>query len=250
MRRTFSFCSALLLTTIGVRAFAQGNAPPKWADTISSEIEQAQIAADTPRLAAAVALATRASTAYPNDGLILHYQGYGIYRQGIIGLSTGADVVPLFEQAKALLERSLNTHPLAETHMLLSMIDGRLIASDPSRGMELGLASQMATREALKLGPMNPRVWLLRGEGSFFTPAEYGGGLPAAEEQLKRAIDLFAKDSPKPGEPSWGKAEAYVWLGQVYEKQGDKAKAAESYRTAVELSPKYSYARMLLGALK
>jgi DNA-binding NtrC family response regulator len=47
------------------------------------------------------------------------------------------------------------------------------------------------------------------------------------EEQLKRAIEFSAKDAPKPGEPSWGKPEAYVWLGQVYEKQGNKTKAAE-----------------------
>ena len=41
------------------------------------------------------------------------------------------------------------------------------------------------------------------------------------------------------------KAEAYAWLGQVYEKKGDKAKAAELYKTAIELAPKYGYARIV-----
>jgi tetratricopeptide (TPR) repeat protein len=156
----------------------------------------------------------------------------------------------MFEQAQAILERSLKTRPLPETHMLLSSIAGQLIAKNPSRAMELGIASSASTSAALAIAPTNPRVWLLRGQGAIFTPPEFGGGLSVAEGYLKRAIEFFAKDAPKPGTPSWGKAEAYAWLGQVYEKQGNKTKAAEQYKTATDLAPTYSYARMLAAALK
>ena len=228
---------------------AQGNAPAKWADTISAEIEKAQIASDSAALAAAVALASRVAIAYPTDGLILHYQGYALYRQALLQQQS-QDASPTLERARETLSKSLNTRVLPETHILLSAIDGQLIGRNPSRAMELGMQSQASTTSALRSGPANPRVWLVRGQGAIFTPSEYGGGLDVAEEYLKRSVELFSSDSPKPGEPAWGKAEAFVWLGQVYEKKGDKAKAAEMYRKAVEVSPNYRWAQSLAAALK
>jgi tetratricopeptide (TPR) repeat protein len=228
---------------------AQGTAPVKWADTISAEIEKAQIAGDSAALAAAVVLASRVAIAYPTDGLILHYQGYALYRQALIEQQR-QDASPTFERAREILSKSLNTRILPETHILLSAIDGQLIGRNPARAMELGMQSQAATTSALRSGPANPRVWLVRGQGAIFTPSEYGGGLDLAEEYLKRSIELFSSDSPKPGEPAWGKAEAFVWLGQVYERKGDKTKAAEMYKKAVEVSPSYRWAQSLAAALK
>jgi tetratricopeptide (TPR) repeat protein len=230
-------------------AAQQGNAPPKWADTIAAEVEKAQFANDSARLAAAVALASRVAIAYPNDGLILHYQGYALYRQALFVQQT-QDATPIFERARDVLTKSLNSRILPETHSLLSAVDGQLIGRNPSRAMELGMQSQGSTNAAIRSGAANPRVWLIRGQGAMFTPSEYGGGLDVAEEYLKRSVELFASDSPKPGEPSWGKAEAYAWLGQVYEKKGDKAKAAEMYKKALDASPNYRYAQVLAASLK
>jgi len=36
----------------------------------------------------------------------------------------------------------------------------------------------------------------------------------------------------------------------VYEKKGDKAKAAEMYKKAIDVSPNYRYAQSLAAALK
>ena len=229
---------------------AQGNvAPPKWADTVAAEIEKAQFANDSARYAAAVALASRVAIAYPNDGLILHYQGYALYRQALFVQQT-QDATPIFERARDILTKSLNSRILPETHGLLSAIDGQLIGRNPARAMELGMQSQGSTNAAIRSGPANPRVWLIRGQGAIFTPSEYGGGLDIAEDYLKRSVELFASDSPKPGEPAWGKAEALAWLGQVYEKKGDKTKAAEMYKKAIEVSPNYRYAQALAAGLK
>src|SRR5262249_41401415 len=80
--------STALATLYAPSCVAQSNAaapaPAKWPDTTSAEIEKAQIANDSAGLAAAVALASRVAIAYPNDGLILHYQGYALYRQGLM----------------------------------------------------------------------------------------------------------------------------------------------------------------------
>ena len=233
---------------VACQAAAQ-NAPPKWADTISTEIENAQITGDSVKLAAAIALASRVAIAYPRDALILHYQGYALYRHGLF-VARSHDASPIFEQAYEALAKSIAIKPIPESHMLMSSIDGQLISRNPTRAMELGMQSQSSINAAVMAGPKNPRVWLLRGQGAIFTPPEYGGGLDVAEEYLKRSIDLFAADAPKPGEPAWGKAEAFAWLGQVYEKKGDKANAGEMYKKALDVSPTYAYAKYLAAALK
>ena len=247
---TFPLLAAVLAIVGCGHAQAQ-SAPPKWADTISTEIEKAVRSGDLAKVQAARALAERVATAYPDDGLILHYEGFALYEEAGIrqGRSDG-DPNPVLERARDLLDRSLKNHPLPETHALLSSIDGQLIARDPSRAMELGMAAQSSMGAAVSLGPKNPRVWLLRGISTMFTPAEYGGGLKPAEEQIQHAIELFATDKPNPGEPSWGRAEAYIWLGQLYEKLNDKPKAEAAYKSALQIAPDYRWATMLLAALK
>src|SRR5262245_87270 len=248
MIRTRHYLAATLF--LGALTAQAQTAPAKWADTISHEIDQAAISGDPAKLAAARALAERVATAFPDDGLILHYQAFALYREAMLMVGKGGDASAQLQRALTILEKSLKRRPLAEAHVLMSSIDGQLIARDPSRGMELGMASQASTTAAMSLAPTNPRVWLVRGQGAIFTPPEYGGGLKPAEEQLKRAIELFAKDAPKPGEPSWGKAEAHAWLGQVYAQMGDKAKAAEEYKAALAIAPDYAFAKSLVAALK
>ena len=197
------------------------------------------------------ALAERVATAFPNDGLILHYEAFALYREGSQMLGTGGgSPTPIFQRAQAIFEKSLKLRPLAETHALMSSIDGQLIQVDPSRGMELGMASSASTNAALSMAPNNPRVWMIRGISAIYTPAEYGGGIKIAQEQLQHAVELFDKDAPKPGEPAWGKAEVHVWLGQVYEKMNDKAKAAAEYQAALAVAPGYSWAKGLLAGLR
>src|SRR5215470_16754648 len=109
--------SSVLTALTALPVSAQGNAPPKWADTIAAEIEKAQLANDSARLASAVALASRVAIAYPNDGLILHYQGYALYRQALFVAQT-QDATPIFERAHDILSKSLNSRILPETHSL------------------------------------------------------------------------------------------------------------------------------------
>jgi tetratricopeptide (TPR) repeat protein len=250
MSRLTLFLAAVAVAGQSATMAAQ-NAPAKWADTISSEIEKANQSGDPAKLQAARALAERVATAYPGDGLIAHYLGFALYREaGAMTGEGGGNPTKLLERAQAVLEKSLTSHPLAETHAIISSMDGQLIAADPSRAMELGMASAASMETALRMGPKNPRVWLIRGISALFTPPEYGGGAAAAQSQLEHAVELFATDAPKPGEPAWGAAEVHVWLAQAYEKTNDKKRAAAEYRAALAIAPNYLWAQRSLAALK
>jgi tetratricopeptide (TPR) repeat protein len=245
----------LLLTactlTIPFTAFAQQpvlTGASKWADSAAREIDAAADAGDTTRLRNAKTLLDRALVAFPNDALLLHYKGYELHREAALqdGLGHRAAVEPLLDQARTVLEQSLALKPMPETHALLSSVIGRSIAFHPIKAMFLGPESGSQMSDALALGPDNPRVWLLRGIGAIFTPSQFGGGVETAEKHLKRAAVLFETDHPVPPAPSWGRAEVYAWLGQIYQKQNKPADAVTAYNRALEIDPGSHWVRFVL----
>ena len=254
-------CASAPATTVSTPAPATSVAPPiqsvsgpvltgaaKWADSAGRLIDQATFAGNLQGLRNAGALIDEALAAYPNDALLLQYRGYELYREaGLLGTNplTAKAELPLVGQVAAagrikLLE-SLAAQPLAETHALLAMTMGRMIGLDQIYSPTLGPLIPKEMRAAMEMGPNNPRVWLLRGIQSFYTKPEYGGGDSAAEAQLNKAIELFATDNPVPPAPSWGKAEAYVWLGQVLQKQNRIAEARAAYNNALLVQHDYPW---------
>jgi tetratricopeptide (TPR) repeat protein len=241
-------CSALAISSA---AFAQAPAligAGKWADSAAREIDAATSAGDLTRLRSTRTLLDRALVAFPNDALLLHYKGYELHREASLqeGIGHPSDVEPLLDQARTVLEQSLAVKPMPETHALLSSVLGRLIGFHPIKAMFLGPQSGSQMTDALALAPNNPRVWLLRGIGAMFTPSQFGGGLTAAEQHLKKAAELFEADHPVPPAPSWGRAETYAWLGQIYQKQNKPDDAVTAYNKALELDPKFNWVRNVL----
>ena len=225
----------------------------KWADSAAHQIDRAYIAGDLGGLQAARTVLDRALIAFPNDPLLLHYQGYELYREANLleGLSRPAEAGPLLEKARGIFEKSISLKPMPETHALLASVLGQMIGADQSLGMTLGPLSGQEMQAALAAGAENPRVWLLRGISSIFTPAEYGGGISIAETQLNKAIELFATDHPVSPAPSWGRAEASAWLGQVLQKENKPADAVAAYNKALALEPNFMWVKMdLLPSVK
>ena len=217
----------------------------RWADSAAREIDAASRVGDIERLRRTQTMLDQAIIAFPGDPLLLHYQGYALFR--IAGILQGRpaaaapDLPLVLETARTKLEQSLAARPMAETHALLASVLGQLIGATPSTGPTYGPRVPTEMTAATTMGPSNPRVWLLKGIQSIYTPAQYGGGLAIAEGELKRAIQLFVTDAPTSPEPSWGKAEAYVWLGQALQKQNRIAEARTAYQQALALQPDYPW---------
>ena len=249
---------ALLLTLLAAapaRAQAPDPARDRWADSARREIEAAVPAGDRARLGAARVLVERALAAFPDDPLLLHYAGYALWRESALLLGAGDQrgARALLEQADALLARSEKRLALPETFALRASVAGQLIGTsrNPIDGMRLGPRSgALMDRAAEGDGARNPRVWLLKGMGALYTPAMFGGGLDRAAAHLQRALELFPADRPAPPAPAWGRADAYVYLGQVEAKRGDRDAARAAYRQALALQPDHAWVKhVLLPAL-
>ncbi|HVB04302.1 MAG TPA: hypothetical protein VNE41_11350 [Chitinophagaceae bacterium] len=104
----------------------------------------------------------------------------------------------------------------SEVLCLKSMVASARIKVDPmTRGMQYGMQSGQDLQKAETLDPANPRVYLLEGEGKFYTPAAYGGGKAAAKPLLQEAVDKYGSFKPKSDiDPRWGEAQATQLLAQ------------------------------------
>lgn len=177
----------------------------------------------------------------PNDAVMLHYRGFVLYRKASYLVTTGRDTKAakaMFEEAEQALARSAASLKWPETAALQSAVVGQLIGIGGAlAGMRLGGKATRLGDEALAAGPDNPRVWMLRGVSDLFRPKIFGGSPEKAEASLKRALTLFATDTPVAPAPWWGHAETYAWLGQVYVKQGRVEEAKAAYAKALELQP-------------
>ena len=72
--------------------------------------------------------------------------------------------------------------------------------------MELGMASQALDERGARCRPdESARLAAARPGRDLYAAGIRRRAVDVAEEHLKRSIELFAKDAPKPGEPAWGK---------------------------------------------
>lgn len=253
MRKHRPLLVVLLLTLLATSvpatvAGAQRFTARQWAETVRGSIDAATRAGSIPQLQESRALVAAALSAHPDDALLRHYEGFVRYRMITVGSASldASTTAALLDEARVALEASIARRPLAESYLLLSEVYGRQIAADPARGRNLGRAMALARARAMAVGATNPRVYLLAGIAAFYADRSAGGGLDAAEQLLHAAVELFERDRAAPPEPAWGRAEAYAWLGQVYERTARRPAAKEVYARALALEPDNSWVRDVL----
>lgn len=156
------------------------------------------------------------------------------------------------EEGLNYLEKALKKDPSkGEFHALYASFLGIKINLKPEEAMFLGMEIERYFALALDKSPENPRVNLLRGVSLFYTPEMFGGGAKNALKFLEKAVSLFEKEKiENPLLPSWGKDEAYTFLGITYGKLGETEKAILALKKAIEINPNFGYARIQLEALE
>ncbi|MBC8401771.1 MAG: tetratricopeptide repeat protein [Candidatus Marinimicrobia bacterium] len=125
----------------------------------------------------------------------------------------------------------------AEAYGLLSSLYGTKIGLIPWTGFWYGPKAGRSIGKALSLEPDNPRLHMIQGISTYFTPEQWGGGKEKAKVSFQKAIELYKNDNPEPILPDWGKSDVHAWLGQVELSLGDSAQAIIQYERALEIDP-------------
>lgn len=246
MRLNRVLASALLGTAMASALAAQAPDPLTLAESVRGEIRVGWLSSDRTRVEAALKTADRATVLYPKDALLHHYLGYAVYRH------LQLQPPPLDEPRRALLVRGLEAlaaanrlTPMAESHILRWSLMAQTITDAGSAMGVLG-PMQEELAKAMRLGKDNPRVWLVNGAGTFFTPEMWGGGAQASLEQLKKAEALYAGDRPGKAMPDWGRAETHAWLGIVHQRLGHAEESRRAYQEALRLEPGFLWVKDVL----
>jgi tetratricopeptide (TPR) repeat protein len=192
----------------------------------------------------------RVLTVTPNDPLLLYYRSLALYRTASLytGQKKNDEAKRALDEADMLLEQAAAKSPTADALALRSSVIGMMIglSGNPLSGMTLGPKSTGLLDRAKELEPKNPRVWLVSGMSNMFTPKMFGGGTDKAEQDLRKALTLFETDQPVAPAPSWGRADAYIWLGQALQKNDKPDEARTAYQKALELQPKNGWVLYVL----
>lgn len=260
VRRCCSNVITALVLSIGLLATPQpvsAQARPltgaaRWADTVQRALDVAMIAGDINAIRAAKALAERAMLAFPDDAMLLHYQGTALWREAQLRNAAGQEdeAKVLFERAIAALQRSAAGKQLPETLAIIASSYGSLAGGGMAAGIRYGPRANEAEGLARSLGPQNPRVLLVTGISAYYKPAAFGGGKERARTSVTQAIAAFAREQVDAPLPSWGHAEAYAWLGRFEAAEGNRDAARRAYERALALAPQYTWvSRVLLPAL-
>ncbi len=95
----------------------------------------------------------------------------------------------------------------SEIYVLKNMISGLYIRMNPMvNGQKYGPIAAEQLEKALALDPENPRAYMQKGIGLFFTPAQWGGDKVQGKLLMEKADAKFATFKPAtPIHPSWGK---------------------------------------------
>jgi tetratricopeptide (TPR) repeat protein len=139
----------------------------------------------------------------------------------------------------------------AEGLALAAACAGYLGAPGGLRGMGPQHKSEACIAQARELAPRNPRVLLVDGLTRWFRPgagtADHAAAR-AAFEAAARAFETVTESAP--GQPSWGEAEAWLFVGRALEEAGDPLGARNAYEKSLLIAPEFAAARRRVAALR
>jgi tetratricopeptide (TPR) repeat protein len=250
--RPVALCAALTLAA-GV-AHAAGGATGPTRDELSDLEAKAQFAFFTDDLSTLRSL-TRANRALASsaDPLELYHFAHVEFRllQVALRARQPKEAEAAGEACVAALDRAVEADPrFAEALALEADCYGYLSTLGPVKAVLAGPKSAARAESAARLNPRSPRVLLSEAVGLWFRPAAFGGDRVKAAPLFLKAAEAFdAIDAPRPGEPTWGAAEAWLFVGRAAESRGDILAARNAYEKSLLVAPEFAAAKKHLAAL-
>jgi hypothetical protein len=93
----------------------------------------------------------------------------------------------------------------SEIYALRGYIQYMKLSVDPRSRLSFMAESAASLAKAKSLNPENPRIYLIMGQNTFYTPVAFGGGKEKAKPILETAAAKFAIFKPANAvEPTWG----------------------------------------------
>jgi tetratricopeptide (TPR) repeat protein len=122
----------------------------------------------------------------------------------------------------------------AEYYRVLGTLYGQAI-TDIMSGLQYGPKAKDAINKAVEKAPKSSMMYVARGVGNYYVPAQLGGGAKLSIPDFQKAIELDPKN-----------AEAYLWLGLSLRKENRDPEARQAFAKSLELNPARLWAKQQL----
>lgn len=213
-------------------------------------IEEGFVHSNKDQLDQGLSLLEEGRSQHRNNPLLNYYSGLANYRFANYFMETANNkmVKSHLEKAIRYLQKSIKLNKSdPESHALLASCYGMKISTNPFLAMTMGPRSAQEFKIAEKLNSKNPRLYLLRGVGKYFTPKLFGGGKEKALTDLQKAARLFRHETvPDSLRPRWGRIELHAWMGKIYLELDKFAEAREHLRVALAIEPEFKWVKIEL----
>ncbi|HMS66352.1 MAG TPA: hypothetical protein PKD83_14000 [Ignavibacteria bacterium] len=176
--------------------------------------------------------------------LVNYYMALSDYGLATTGMgSNDTERIKKYTQSGIdVLNKSIDENPeFADSYILLETLNFNRWQYEQDKMQEIISATQSADAEAKKLEPNNPRLSLINGIASFYTPEAFGGGVAIAIPLLEKSLQEFkTRKEKKDIYPDWGQDLAIGYLSMSLIKRnddGDISKAKEYIDTGLKNNP-------------
>ena len=150
------------------------------------------------------------TTVAPTNWLVNYYVAYTNIR--LADQSSGGSIDSYCNQAEKYIKiaEQQPDADASEINALYAYLYSAKVKVNPMfRGAKYGKLSREYSEKSIKENPKNPRPYLIRAIGIYFTPKVFGGGVAKAKPMLNKALEKFEHFTPKtPNHPHWGKGMA------------------------------------------
>jgi tetratricopeptide (TPR) repeat protein len=133
---------------------------------------------------------------------------------------------PIAERGIQAAEKAVSLKPdVAEYYRVLATLYGQAV-TDIMSGLKYGPKAKEAVGKAVEKAPNSSSVYVARGVGNYYLPAQLGGGPSVAIPDFQKAIQLDPKN-----------AEAYLWLGISLRQANKENEARQALTKSLQLAP-------------
>ena len=157
----------------------------------------------------------RIAQAETKEWLPPYYAAYGNLFAGL-SISDKTLQDQYFDKAMVQIEQAdARNAENSEVNALKGYIQFMKMSIDPQARLSLMGAAATSLGKAKALNPENPRIYLITGQNTFYTPEAFGGGKAKAKPILENAVAKFAIFKPASDiAPMWGAERAKFLLTQ------------------------------------
>jgi hypothetical protein len=199
-----TYTISLFLLAIGMNSFAQTGAD-KFQQAITKGLELLKTAQSSEDFIKTANYFERVEQVETKQWLPPYYAAYSNLVAGITSTDNNLKdqywdkALTQVDQATALSKDN------SEIYALKGYIQYMKLSIDPRSRLAFMSASAASLATAKSLNPENPRIYLIMGQNTFYTPEAFGGGKEKAKPILEMAVTKFAIFKPTSVvEPSWG----------------------------------------------